>query len=137
VKRLAGILLLLGVPACGGTLYTLSRAQSTATPDVAFECVQAKVKDLGYERTRYDATERWYVARRIDPSVHISSGTFRRAFDVLDIRVHPDASGATALEIQAHTFHEYELQRGPTDEEQSASTQVRADAKTLARDCAQ
>jgi hypothetical protein len=131
------VILLPILTGCAHTLYTVSNTQSTATPDVALECVQAKTKELGYERVRYDATERWYVVRRLDYSVHISSGTFRRAFDLLDIRIHPDASGTTALEIKAQTFHQYELQRGQTDEEQSASTRVKADAATVAQACSQ
>ena len=138
MNRSAAVLLsLLAAAGCSRTLYSVSAAQSSATPDVAFECVQVKLKELGYERVRYDATERWYVSRKLDPSVRISSGTFRRAFNVLDVKVHPDASGATALEIKAQTIHQYELQRGQTDEEVEASVQVRADARTLAQACTQ
>jgi hypothetical protein len=138
VNRIAAVLLLvLTATGCSRTLYSLSTAQSTATPDVAFECVQNKLKELGYERTRYDAVERWYVARKLDPSISVSSGTFRRAFHVLEVKVHPDASGTTALEIKAQTIHQYELQRGQTDEEQEASVQVRSDAQALARSCTQ
>lgn len=138
MNRIAAVLLVgLIAAGCSRTLYSLSAAQSTATPDVAFECVQSKLKELGYERTRYDAVERWYVARKLDPSVRVSSGTFRRAFNVLDVKVHPDASGSTALEIKAQTIHQYELQRGQTDEEQEASVLVRSDAQALARSCSQ
>jgi len=118
-------------------MYTVSSVQSTATPDVVLECVQGKLKDLGYERLRHDATERWYVARRFDYSVHVSSTTFRRAYDLMDIKVHPDAGGSTSMEIKAQTFHQYELPRGQTDQEQSASARVRADAATLAEACTQ
>lgn len=128
---------LLGTVACSSTLYWVTGAQSTAIPDVAYACVQAQLKELGYERVRHDTMERWIVARKLDPSVRISSGTFRRAFDVLDARVRPDASGSTGIEIKAQTFHQYELQRGQTDEEQAASRRVKEDAATLAQACSQ
>ena len=136
MNRFSAVVLLL-LAGCARTMYTVSSVQSTATPDVALECVQAKLKDLGYERVRYDATERWYVARRFDYSVRVSSATFRRAYDLMDIKVHPDASGSTSLEIKVQTFHQYELPRGQTDEERSASVHVKADAETLAQACAQ
>lgn len=136
MNRFAAVVLLV-LTGCSRTLYSVNSAQSTATPDVAMECTQAKLKELGYDRVRYDSIERWYVARRYDYSVKISSGTFRRAFDLIDVKVRPDASGSTSLEIKAQTFHQYELSRGQTDEEQSASVRVKADAAALAEACAQ
>jgi hypothetical protein len=128
---------LLAVAGCSRTLYSTTGAQSTAAPDVALTCVQEKLKELGYDRVRLDTETRWVVYRKYDYSVKISSGTFRRAFELIDVRVHPEATGTTGLEIQAHTFHQYELQRGQTDEEQSASNNVKADAATLAQACTQ
>jgi hypothetical protein len=122
---------------CSRTLYSVSSAQTTATPDAALECAQVKLKELGYDRVRYDATEHWYVARRYDYSVRVSSGTYRRAFDQVDIKVRPDASGSTSLEITAQTYHQYELSRGQTDEEQPASAKVKADAAAIAGTCTQ
>jgi len=136
VNRIA-CLVLLGTVACSSTLYWVTGAQSAAAPDDAYGCVQTQLKQLGYERVRHDIVERWIVARKLDPSVRISSGTFRRAFDVLDVRVRPDASGSTAIEVKAQTFHQYELQRGQTDEEQAASRKVKEDAATLAQACTQ
>lgn len=128
------LLILMG---CSRTLYSVSSAQSTATPDVALECVQTKLKELEYERVRYDVATRWYVARRYDYSVRVSSGTYRRAIDQVDVKVRPDATGSTSLEITAQTYHQYELSRGQTDEEQPASARVKADAAALAQACTQ
>ena len=130
-------LVLLAAVGCSRTLYTTTAAQSTAAPDDALTCVHEKLKALGYDRVRHDTEARWVVYRKFDYSVKVSSGTFRRAFELLDVRVHPEATGTTGLEIQAHTFHQYELQRGQTDEEQSASNNVKADAAALAQACAQ
>ena len=129
-------LALLATAGCSGRLYTVAVTPSTATPDLAYACVQEKLKELDYGRVRYDATERWIVSRRFDYSVKVSSGSFRRAFDLLDVRLHPDSTGATELEIQAHTYHQYELSRGQTDEEVSASNRVKADAAAVAEACA-
>jgi hypothetical protein len=136
VNRLV-CLVLLAAAGCSRTLYTTTAAQSTAAPDVALTCVQEKLKELGYDRVRYDAETRWVQYRRYDYSVKISSGTFRRAIDLLDIRVNPEATGNTALQIEAHSYHQYELQRGQTDEERPASNKVKADVATLAQACGQ
>jgi hypothetical protein len=134
VNRLV-CLVLLAAAGCSRTLYTTTATRSTAAPDDALTCVEEKLKELGYERVRHDTETRWVVYRRYDYSVKVSSGTFRRAFDLLDVKVHPEATGTTALEIEAHSFHQYELQRGQTDEELAASNKVKADAAELTQTC--
>jgi hypothetical protein len=129
------LLLLLAAAACSRTLYVAYQASSTSGPDDAYSCIQNKLRDLGYERIRYDLVDRRYVARRLDPKIQVSSGTFRFAFHTIETQVHADASGNSRLEITAHTYYEFELQRGRTDEEQSAADGARNDAVMLARSC--
>jgi hypothetical protein len=136
VNRIAYSLLLLTV-ACSRTLYFSTGAQTSSTPDVAYICVQEQLKTLSYERLRHDDDERRVVGRKEDPKVHISSLTFRKALDILDVSVHPDASGTAAVAIKAQTLHLYDQQRGLTEEEVSASPQVKADAAHLAQACVQ
>ena len=136
MNRLASVVLLL-LAACSHPYFFTTGAKTVSTPDIAFTCVQAQLDSLGYARLRHDDMERWFVGRKEDPKVHMSSTTFRKAFNILDVRVHPDASGQAAIEIKAQSIHQYNLQRGLTEEEVAASAEVKADAGHLAQACTQ
>jgi hypothetical protein len=60
---------------------------------------------------------------------------FRRLANRLEVEVAPDASGQTGIDVQSHTFAEYTTQRGPTEIEEKASDQVKADAQKLLDAC--
>ena len=136
MKRLVLPLIIL-LAACSHPFFFTTGAKSLSTPDIAYRCAQVQLDTLGYARVRHDDMERRIIGRKEDPKVHISSTTFRKAFNTLEVDIHPDASGQSAIEIKAQTFHQYSLQRGNTEEEVSASPEVKADAATLAQACTQ
>lgn len=134
-RTFAALLLLLA--ACSHPYFYTTGAKTLSTPDVAFTCVIAQLDSLGYGRLRHDEIDRWFVGRKEDPTVRESSTTFRKAFNILDVKVHPDASGESAIEIKAQSVRQYNLQRGLTEEEVAASPEVKADAGRLSQACAQ
>lgn len=133
-RRLA-VLAAVALAACSGTFYSVSTGRTDTAPDDVYGCVETQLKQLGYQRTQYDVTERWYVGKRIDPSARVSSGTFRKRYDLLDTKVVPGADGKSALTVKASTFDEYATTQGITTDERSASSKAREDAGTLVRAC--
>jgi hypothetical protein len=123
--------------ACAGTLYSTFQGAGPSAPDAVYDCVRDHLTRVGYERSQYDPTRRWYVARKADPTIHVSSGTFRRALNVLDTTVEPDSSGNSSIKVTARTIYQYDLERGLTDVEESASATVKADAAALIQACTQ
>lgn len=120
---------------CAGSLVSTTQTAATAAPDDVYACVQAKLKDMGYNRSQFDATERWYVAEKPDPEVHVPSGLYRRTMMVLDTRVRPDASGNTVLEITARAYDEFDSARGLDKPERQVTNRAKLDAQTLQQAC--
>jgi hypothetical protein len=129
------ILLAASLAGCAGTLYSASKAPSAATPDDAYTCVQNQMKKLGYQRLRYDQSERWYVGQKVDDKASVSDVRFRKRLNRLDVRVRPDATGSTSLEVKAQTLDQYGDQQGVNETEQTASNQVKLDARELIEAC--
>jgi hypothetical protein len=131
-----GTLLLLG--ACGGGSFPVTlTASPTASPADAVACVRPKLTLLGYEQTSYDATDLRVTARKIDTGVHRTDPRFRRNIDRLEIEAAPGADGKTSLKVMGRTFAEFETQRGPTEEEQRASAEVKQSAQAILDACGQ
>jgi hypothetical protein len=128
-------LAVIALAACSGTLYSLTSGRTDTAPDDVYGCVQNQLTKLGYQRTQYDITDRWYVGKRIDPSARVSSGTFRKRYDLLDTKVVPGADGKSALTVKASTFDEYATTQGITADERSASSKATEDAAAVVRAC--
>ncbi len=135
MRRLTA-LLLIALPACSGTLYNTTRANTSGAPDDVYQCVQNQLKTMGYRRMQYDAMDRWYLAEKEETGVQVSSGLYRKSWITLDTRVRPNADGTTGLEITAHSYQEYASARGPDRTEQPVSTKAKLDAKSLHEACA-
>ena len=134
--RLEFSLALLGsLTACGGSLLYTSKSTSLSTPDDVYQCVQAQLKTMRYNRAQYDIDTRWFVGQKVDTTSRVSSGTFRRTMDRIDARVQPDASGATTLELKVQTFNEFATAAGFQSDERPASDGVKRDAAALAAAC--
>jgi hypothetical protein len=127
---LLGLLLSTG---CAGTLYTRFAGPVTASPDETYSCVQKQLRDMGYSRSQYNDNTRWYLAQKTEQNQN-SSGLYRKTLQVLDTQVKSEATG-TQLEITAHTYNEYANAKGNDRDEEKASGQVLADAKTLGQAC--
>jgi hypothetical protein len=129
-----GMLLLIG--ACGAGSYptTLTASPSTSPAD-AIACVRAKLTPLGYRQTSYDDTEFRVTARKIDNSTHRADPQYRRNVDRLEAQAVPGADGKTSLTVTGRTFAELETQRGPTEEEERASADVKQSSQSILDAC--
>ena len=129
-----GTLLLVG--ACGGGSYpiTLTASPATSPPDV-IACVRAKLGSLGYQQTALDEADFRVTARKIDNSVQRANLQFRRNVDRIEVQAAPRPDGKTSLTVTGRTFAEFETHRGPTEEEQPASTEVKGTAQAILDAC--
>jgi hypothetical protein len=129
---------LLLVGACGGGTYftTLTAAPSTSPPDV-IACARAKLSKAGYQQTSLDQVDNRLTVRKVDNSVQRPEPQFRRNVNRIEVEAAAGADGKTALTVIGHTFAEYSTQRGPTEVEEKASTDVNQAAQTVVQSCAQ
>ncbi len=129
---LAAAVLLAG---CGRALSTPTNARTSASPEDAFACVRKQLGELGYKSTSFDVSEHRVNATRIDSKSRRADTQFRRMLEKLDVDVSAEADGQTSIMVLPRTFAEYTTQRGPTEEQESASKAVQADAEQLLERC--
>ena len=127
---------LLLVSACGGRTYPTTLSASPATsPADAIECVRAQFRKLGYQQTSFDEADFRVSARKNDNSVSRADPQFRRNVDRLEVQAAPAADGTTSLTVTGRTFAELETHRGPTEEEQPASADVKQSSQAILDAC--
>ena len=129
---LAGAVLLSG---CGQTLSTPATTRTSAGPDETFACVRKQLGELGYKQTSYDVAELRVAATKIDDNSRRPDIQFRRMLNKLDVDVAAEADGQTSIQALPRTFAEYTTHRGPTEEQEKASEEVKADAQQLLERC--
>jgi hypothetical protein len=128
-----GTLLLVG--ACGGAYYTTQTASPSAAPADVIACARSQLGGLKYQETSFDENENRVTARRTDDTIHRADPTYRRNIDRLEITAAPGADGKTSLSVVGHTFAEFETHRGPTEQEERASANVRQAAQSIIDAC--
>jgi hypothetical protein len=122
--------------ACGAPSYPVTlTASPTAAPAAAVECAKQKLGPLGYRAAAYDDQEFRLQARKPDLKATRANPQFRRNIDELDITAAPGADGKTTLTVVGHTYAELETHRGPTEEEERASTGVKESAQAILDAC--
>jgi hypothetical protein len=132
--RLSILLGLTLTTACSGALYSRFAGPASRPADQVYACVQAQLKELGYSRTQYDDSARWYAAQKIVTNQN-ASGLYRHTIEVLDTKVKSEGSGPATLEITARTLDEFANARGQDRQERKASDRVQLDARTLGQAC--
>ena len=134
VHPILGTVLLLG--ACGGASYptTLTASPATSAAEV-IDCVRAKLRPLGYQQTSYDEIEFRVTARKIDNTAYRADPQYRRNVDRLEVQATPRADGKTSLTVTGRTFAELETHRGPTEEEERASADVKQSSQSIVDAC--
>ncbi len=137
MRRASFLLLLAMLSGCASTFYSATKGASTKSPDDTFTCFQDQLGKLGYKRKNYDSGERWFVGQKTDPTARLADVRFRQRVDRLDIRVRPDANGNSSVEMKAQSFNQFDNQQGLSEDEISASTQVKQDAQTVMAACGQ
>jgi hypothetical protein len=110
-------------------------ARTSAGPPDTFACVKKQLGELGYRQTSSDAAEYRINAAKVDYKSRRPDTQFRRILNKLEMDVAAEADGQTSIKALARTFAEYTTQRGPTEEEEKPSEQVRSDAQTVLERC--
>jgi hypothetical protein len=129
-----GTLFLVG--ACGpGSYPTTLTASPAASPADVIACARAKLRPLGYEETSFDEMEFRVTARKIDNSTHRADPQYRRNVDRIEVQATPGADGKTSLTVTGRTFAELETHRGPTEEEERASADVKQSSQSILDAC--
>lgn len=130
-----GALLLVG--ACGGpgSLPIALTASPASSPPDAMACVKAKLDTLGYVPTSFDQADLRLTARKVDNSINRPDPQYRRNIDRLEVQAAPSADGKTTLTVTGRTVAEYETHRGPTEQEERASPNVRQTAQAVVDAC--
>lgn len=129
---LAAAVLLAG---CGKAFSTPVSTRTSAGPDDTFACVKKQLGELGYQQNSRDVAEHRIIATKIDSKSRRPDTQFRRILNKLDVDVSAGADGQTSIEALPRTFAEYTTQRGPTEVQEKASEQVKADAQQLLERC--
>ena len=129
---LGGALLL---SACAQRYSTPARIQTSAGPEEAFQCVRKQMTDLGYKQTSVDVDERRINGTKIDMKSRRPDTQFRRMLNKLEVEVAPQADGQTSVDVRGRTFAEYTTQRGPTEVEEKASSEVEDASRQLLERC--
>jgi hypothetical protein len=136
VRPLVPVLCLIG--ACGAPSFPVTlTASPSASPADAIGCARQKLGPLGYRPTAYDDQEFRLQARKPDDRAQRADPQFRRNIDQLDITAAPGADGKTTLTVVGRTYAELETHRGPTEEEERASTGVKESAQAIVEGCGQ
>ena len=124
------------VAACGAPSFPVTLTASPTTgPADAIECARKQLGPLGYRQTAYNDQELRVLARKPDTKTTRANPQFRRNIDQLEITAVPGADGKTALTVVGRTFAELETHRGPTEEEERASTGVKESAQAILDGC--
>jgi len=122
--------------ACGQSTYsTPASTTTTAGPDETYACVKKQLGELGYKQTSNDAAEFRVTATKFDYESRRPDVQFRRMVNKLDVDMAPEANGTTSIKALGRTFAEYTTQRGPTEQEEKASEQVKTDTQALLERC--
>ena len=121
--------------ACGSTLpVTLTATPATSPPD-AIACARDTLTKLGYRQFAYDEIDFRVVSRKQDPNAHQADPSFRYNTDQIEATAAAGADGKTALTVQARTFAMRQTHRGPTEEEEAASSGVKEAAQKVIHTC--
>ena len=121
--------------ACGGRYPVSLTASPASSPAEALECARAKLRSLGYRQTSYDESTLRITAQKVDDKTTRADPQFWRNLNRLEVQTAAEANGQSSLTIVGHTFAEFQTHRGPTQEEEPASTEVRESAQAILGAC--
>jgi hypothetical protein len=121
--------------ACGSTLPVTLTAAPAASPPDAIACIRNTLTKLGYRPFAYDEIDFRVVSRKQDVEAHQADPSFRYNIDQIEANAAAGADGKTALTVQARTFAMRQTHRGPTEEEEAASSGVKETAQKVVDTC--
>ncbi len=121
---------------CGQkTFSTPVTGRTSAGPEETYACVKKQLGELGYKQTSNDVSEFRVTGNKFDYKTRKADVQFRRMVNKLGVSVAAGSDGQTSIDVEPRTFAEYSTHRGPTEEEEKASSQVNADAAQLIERC--
>jgi hypothetical protein len=130
---LVGAVVLAG---CGQKTFSAPvTGRTSAGPEETYACVKKQLGELGYKQTSNDASDFRVTGNKFDYKIRRADVRFRRMVNKLAVIVAAESDGQTGIEVEGTTFAEYSTHRGPTEEQEKASTQVNADAAQLIERC--
>jgi hypothetical protein len=118
-----------------GSQWVNLTASPTSSPADAIACAKGRADTLGYQMTSLNTTDYRLTARKYDTSVHRADPRYRRNVDRLEVEAAPAADGKTSLHVIGRSFAEFDTPRGPTEEEERASADVRKTAQAIVDVC--
>ena len=122
--------------ACGPATYPVTLTASPAAgPADAIACSRTKLTALGYRQVAYDETGFRVLARKQDTEAHRANTQFRYNIDQLEVTAAPEADGKTSLKVEGRTYAALQTHRGPTEEEEPASTGVKESGQAIVDTC--
>ncbi len=128
---------LLLLSGCGATMSSTMVVSTPSPGPELFDCAVDHFKESGYSTSAIDKADKRLTVRKVDDEVQLSDPTFRRAIDEIIFEVvGPTEEGGARLRVIARSFHEHFYRRGPTLQERSASTKVKAAARAVLEECA-
>jgi hypothetical protein len=130
---LVGAVVLAG---CGQKTFSAPvTGRTSAGPQDTYNCVKKQLGELGYKQTSNDASDFRVTGNKFDYKTRRADVQFRRMVNKLAVSVAAESDGQTGIEVEGTTFAEYSTHRGPTEEQEKASSQVNADAAQLIERC--
>jgi hypothetical protein len=130
---LVGALVLAG---CGQKTFSAPvTGRTSAGPEETYACVKKQLGELGYKQSSNDASEYRVTGNKFDYKTRRADVQFRRMVNKLAVNVAAESDGQTGIQVEGSTFAEYATHRGPTEEQEKASSQVNADAAQLIERC--
>ena len=121
---------------CGQKTFSAPvTGRTSAAPEETYACVKKQLGELGYKQTSNDVDEMRVTGNKYDYKTRRPDVQFRRMVDKLNVSVAAESDGQTGIQVEGSTFAEYSTHRGPTEEQEKASAQVKADAAQLIERC--
>lgn len=140
MRRIWYLVTALAVAGCGATMWPTTKVQTKSYAPDLYGCAAASARALKYSLVSNDSgsgrfeARRKYSLRAEGPDVD----EYERA-DVLTVDIiksRNDSTGTTTLKVQAGTLSTHETKRGPTEDPEYASPEVKKDAQTIVTRCA-
>lgn len=132
----AVLLLVLMLAAACGASRTAVRSAPVGSLSGAIDCSLEEGEEMGFEAISVDRPDHRVVLERTDRSVRRSGPSFQRAVGQLTVERAEGEPGATALAVEARTFHEFFDRRGRTRRQRDPSDRILAAADSILASCA-
>lgn len=132
----AVVLLVLLLAAACGAGRTAVRSAPVGSLSGAIDCSLEEGEEMGFEALSVDRTDHRVVLERTDRSVRRSDPSFQRAVGQLTVERAEGEPGASAVAVEARTFHEFFDRRGRTRRQRDPSDRILAAADSILARCA-